>query len=417
MFKDLIQTTPFRIYNADEPNHPTKIFGGKASGIRSWDDIKYPVFLTLQKNLFGEYWVPEELQMGKDIEQFRNVLTDAERQVYQYNSGALNWLDSMASDVVTMLFLATSDPSLRSILTLIASFETMHNVSYEHMTATVLNSKEKEEAFKEIRELPLLQKRNNFIIEKLDAMTKVLSDHLVLVDKDNAENILSGLNKFIMEKAKHNREQVSDDTLQLFLSWITEYLTIHIDTPEEGMSKETLQALFEGILAYQMLEGLYFSGGFVYFHSLARDNKMIESNDMINLIKADENQHSEIFGLIIQILMAENPEINTQENLDYAMNYIKEAVQLEKDWSSWLYKDIDTLTVSEYHDYVEYLANLICRNAGMSEPFPNNTDLKSKWIVTYGSKKTSGGAISPKADFLQGNAVNYRHEDGGDFDL
>lgn len=371
LFKDLIQTRPFRIYNAEEPNHPSKIFGGKASGIRSWDDLKYPDFLTLQRNLFGEFWVPEEIQMGKDMEQYDNILTEAEKKAYQYNSGALNWLDSMASDVVTMLFLTTSDPSLRSLLTIIASFETMHNVSYEHMTSTVLNSREKEVAFKEVRELPLLRKRNEFIIEKLDAMTKALSDYLV---------------------TKH-------------------------ETGKEEMSKETLQTLFEGILAYQMLEGLYFSGGFVYFHSLARDNKMIESNNIINLIKADENQHSEIFGLIIQILMAENPELNTQENLDYAMDYIKTAVQLEKDWSAWLYRDIDTMTVSEYHDYVEYLANLICRNAGLKEPFPSNTELKSKWIVTYGSKKTSGSDISPKTDFLQGNSINYKHEDGGDFDL
>lgn len=371
MFDELLQTTPFRIYNADEPNHPSKIFGGTASGIRAWDNLKYPEFLTIQKNLFGEFWVPEELQMGKDIEQYRNVMKEPERKVYQYNSGALNWLDSMASDVVTMLFLTTSDPSLRSVLTLIASFETMHNVSYEHMTSTVLNQAEKDQAFEDVRELPLLKKRNEFIIEKLDNMTKALSDYLV-------------------SKTQTGKEEMEDDTLQ---------------------------ALFEGLLAYQMLEGLYFSGGFAYFHSLARDNKMIESNNLINLIKADENQHSEIFGMIIQILMAENPVLNTQENLDYAMEYTKQAVQLEKDWTAWLYKDIDTLTVEEYHDYVEYLANLICRNAGMEEPFPDNVELKSKWIVTYGSKKSSEGTIAPKADFLQGNAIDYQHESGEDFDL
>lgn len=417
MFKDLIQTSPFRIYNAEEPNHPTKIFGGKASGIRSWDDIKYPEFLTLQKNLFGEFWVPEEIQMGKDVEQYKNVLTEPERLVYQYTTGALNWLDSMASDVVTMLFLTTSDPSLRSILTLIASFETTHNVSYEHMTSTVLNSMEKEKAFKTVRELPLLKRRNQHIIEKLDAMTKALSDYIVFKDMGVAKRLLDDLNNYVMDKAKNSNGRVSDDTAKLILSWVSEYLSVAIGTPNKEMDEDTLQKLFEGILAYQMLEGLYFSGGFVYFHSLARDNKMIESNNMINLIKADENQHSEIFGLIIQILMAENPSLNTQKNLDYAMDYIKTAVQLEKDWSAWLYRDIDTLTIQEYHDYVEYLANLISRNAGMKEPFPNNTELKSKWIVTYGSKKSSGSAIAPKADFLQGNAVNYKHEDGGDFDL
>src|SRR5690606_26648460 len=192
------------IYNAEEPNHPTKIFGGKASGIRSWDDIKYPEFLTLQKNLFGEFWVPEEIQMGKDVEQYKNVLTEPERLVYQYTTGALNWLDSMASDVVTMLFLTTSDPSLRSILTLIASFETTHNVSYEHMTSTVLNSMEKEKAFKTVRELPLLKRRNQHIIEKLDTMTKALSDYIVFKDMGVAKRLLDDLNNYVMDKAKNS---------------------------------------------------------------------------------------------------------------------------------------------------------------------------------------------------------------------
>lgn len=371
MFAELQQTRPFRMYSPEEPNHPTRIFGGEASGIRSWDDVKYPIFLEYQKKMFGEFWIPEEVSMSKDIEQYETRLTEAEKKVYQYNSGMLNWLDSMASDVVTMLFLSTTDPSLRSLLTLVASFETMHNISYEHITASVLTSTEKKNAFEEVRENPQLQKRNQHIIEKLDRMSVAISDYLV----DNTK---------------------SDST---------------------EMSEETLQIIFEGIVAYQILEGLYFSGGFVYFHSLARDNKMLESNDVIAMIRADENFHSELFGTLIQIMMQENSFLNTEENLEYVMNYIKEAVELEKEWASWLYQGIDTLTIPEYHNYVEYLANLICRNAGMSEPYPNNGELKSKWIITYGSKKSGDSEVAVKADFLQGNAINYKHEDGGDFDL
>ncbi|MGM7720683.1 ribonucleotide-diphosphate reductase subunit beta [Metabacillus sp. Hm71] len=361
----------FRIYDADSPNHPSRIFGGKASGIRSWDDIKYPIFLTYQKNLFGEFWIPEEIQMGKDMEEFRQKLNKNEQIVYAYNSGALDWLDSIATDIVGLLFLATSDPSLRTLWVLVAGFETMHNVSYEHITSSTLNKDEKDKAFNEVRNLPLLVKRNMFIIEKLEKM------------KDALVNFL-----------------------------ITKY-----KTGKEEMDDETLQAVFEGLVAYQILEGLFFSGSFVYYHSLARDNKMQETNNIINMIKADENQHSEVFGTVIQILMSEFPQLNTSENLEFAMDFIREAVKLEKAWTAWLYQDIDTLSIVEYHDYVEYLANLICRNAGMTEPFPENDELKAKWIVTYGSKKNNNGGISPKADFLQGNAIDYKHEDGGNFDL
>lgn len=369
--KELFSTQPFRLYEADHPNHPSKIFGGKASGIRVFDDLKYPIFLDYQKKLFGEFWIPEEIQLGKDMEQYHQKLNTHEQTVYAYSSGSADWLDSIATDVVTLLFLSCSDPSLRTLFSIIASFETMHNVSYEHITSSTLNQAEKDKAFKEVRELPLLVKRNQLIIDKLQAMTDGLADYLV-----------------------------------------TRY-----KTKQHEMPRDLVQKIFEGIIAYQILEGLYFSGTFVYFHSLARDNKMTETNNIISMIRADENQHSEVFGTVVQVLMNEFPYLNTEENLKYALNIMKEAVQLEKEWSTYLYKDIDTLSISEYHDYVEYLANLISRNAGMTEPFPDNEDLKAKWIVTYGSKKNKDNEISSKADFLQGNSINYKHEDGGDFDL
>jgi len=360
---------PFRIYNSEHSNLPTKIIGGKASGIRDWDNIKYQVFLEYHKQLFGEYWIEDEIKLGKDIEDYTNKLSEAEKKVFNYSTGTLNWLDSIASDVVPILNLIITDPSIRSVLELISAFEGLHNRSYQYLTATMLNNQQKLQAFNEIREFPLLVKRNEIIISKLQKMVETIS-HYVLAEKE-VDGVL-------------------------------------------------LQAIFEGLLAYQSLEGLYFAGGFVYFHSLARDNKMIESNSLINMIRTDENQHSEIFGLIIQILMTEFPELNTKENMDYAMDFYHQCVQAEKDWSTFLFKDIDTLSIKEYHNYVEYLANVICRNAGMNEPYPDNQELKSKWISTYGSKKrdsNDANQIVSRTDFLQANTTNYAHESGEDFDL
>ncbi|MGG2096016.1 ribonucleotide-diphosphate reductase subunit beta [Bacillus sp. S13(2024)] len=157
---------------------------------------------------------------------------------------------------------------------------------------------------------------------------------------------------------------------------------------------------------------MYFSGAFVYFHSLARTNRMIESNNMIQMIKMDETQHAVFWGEVVKILMLENEELNTAENFEWAKTFIKKCVELEKEWATYLFADIETLSIREYRDYVEYLANIICRNAGLEEIYPNNTELKSKWIATYGDKK---GAV--KADFFQTNVINYSHEGGEGFDL
>jgi len=261
---------------------------------------------------------------------------------------------------------------LRSVIALILSFEVLHNRSYQYLTSTMLNDLEKKEAFEKVRHLPLLVERNNLIIPKIDKMIKVFAEYI---------------------------------------------LSSFLGKPKE-IDDSFLQTAFEGITAYQALEGLFFSGGFVYFHSLARDNKMIESNNMINLIKTDETQHNVFYGMLLQILMLEYPELNTKENMEFAVNFIREAVELEKEWANFIFANIDTLSIKEYHDYVEYLANVICRNAGIEEVYPENTELKSRWIITYGSKKrNSADQIVSRTDFLQGNAINYTHESGEDFDL
>jgi ribonucleoside-diphosphate reductase beta chain len=364
-----MKVAPFRVFDGEKNNVATKVFGGSASGIRDWDNIKYPIMLTYQQHLFNEYWTPEEVKLGKDIEQYKSVLTEKERYVYNILTGMLNQLDSHAQDFNFYLISICTDPSVRSVLELIMSFEGMHNRSYQYLTASMLNFNEKKETFESIKKMPVLTKKNEVVLDKIQA----------------------------------------------FADKVFEYYTLKKD-----IDRDFLQVLFEALLAYQVLEGIYFSAGFVYFHSLAKDQKMIGSNNMINLIKADETQHSSIFGTLVRILMDENPDLNTEENLNYAIEYIRQCVELEKEWGRFIFKDIETLNINEYCNYVEYLANNLCRNAGFDEPYPDNKELKSKWILTYGSKKrdkTRTDQIVTRTDFLQGNAINYEHESGEGFDL
>lgn len=360
---------PFKIFDSEKSNLPTRVIGGEASGVRDWDNIKYPTLLEISKNLFGEYWSEDEVKLGKDIQQYRNALSDPERYVYNILTGMLNKLDSIASDFLFWLNSVVTDPSVRSVIALINSFEVLHNRSYQYLTSTMLNSTEKHQAFEEVKTIKVLLERDNIVIEKIQKFIDTAADY------------------------RSNNKEIDD------------YF---------------IQTLFEALVAYQNLEGLFFTGGFVYFHSLARDQKMIQSNNMINLIKADETQHSEFFGMLNRIILAENPQLNTRENMDYAVNFIKKCVAKEKEWAKFIFKDIDLFNIKEYENYIEYLANVNARNAGIEEPFPENIEIKSRWIVTYGSKKRDGNdskQIVTRQDFLQGNAINYAHEGGEDFDL
>jgi ribonucleoside-diphosphate reductase beta chain len=359
---------PFKIYQSDKSNLPTRIIGGDASGIRDWDNLKYPTMVDVRSNLWEENWNENEIKLGKDMEQYKS-LSEKEQYVFNTLTGMLNELDSSATDFLSYLFMITTDPSVRSIIALILGFETLHNASYQYLTSSMLNGQQKRQAFEEVKNIEALQERNAFVYGKINKLINAIRKYIVN-DEEDAE-------KFI-------------------------------------------QTVFEGVLAYQCLEGLHFTGGFVYFHSLARSQKMIGSNQMITLIKADEQQHSEFFGTFVRMLIAENPSLNTVENMEYAVSFIREAVAREKKWARFIFDGLDLFSIKEYDDYVEYLANLIARNAGIQEPFPENKEIKSRWIVTYGSKKRDAKdkkQIVTKASFLETNSPNYTHENGEDFDL
>lgn len=352
---------PFREFNAEIRNQPSSVFGGRINREQRREEVKYPIMLELNDQMYANLWGLGEIHLNSDLKTYRQVLTPEERRVYNIISGYLTLLDSIADKFNFLMSYIVTDSIIREIIRLIGAFEGLHTRTYQFLTSTMLNDGEKREAFNAPREIPLLVERNNLVIEPIERFKQLMSKRLL--------------------------------------------------TPQMKLSEEELEVAFEALVHNLILEGIYFTGGFTYFHSLARENKMIGSNNAINLIKEDETQHNKFYGEVIKILMHENPSLNTVENMEKAENWIRVAVEKEKEWAAYLFKGIYTLSIREYHDYVEYLANVICRNAGIEEIYPDNQELKSRWILEHGRKS---GAI--RADFFEVDAIDYLHEEGGDFD-
>lgn len=354
---------PFRVFNADIENKATKIFGGESSGLCDWGDIKYPIMLTFNEEMFGNLWGLGEIHLNSDLKIYRQVLNARERTVYNIITGYLTLLDSIADKFNFVLGYICTDPSVQQNAQLIGAMEGLHNRSYQHMTATVLNDKEKREAFNAPRQIKTLIERNQLVVEPIQEFIDMVASRILV--------------------------------------------------PSMKMSEKELDSLFKALIHNLILEGIFFTGGFTYFHSLAREDKMTGSNNLINLIKEDETHHNKFYGQVIKILMLENPELNTDENMKKAVYWIREAVEKEKEWAAELFDGVYTLSIREYNDYVEYLANVICRNAGIQEIYPDNQELRSKWILKYGVKS---GAI--RTDFFEVDQIDYGNEvSGGNFDF
>src|SRR5690625_3562849 len=234
------------------PNKSTGIFGGKSSGILNWNDIAYPHWYKMYKRLVGNYWQADEVNMSGDVKQFAS-LTKAEQDAYLKVIGLLSTLDGPQARTALLLSLYATDPSVQSIMAVIAQQEAVHNESYSYVLSSVVSLDEQNESFQLGRKDPVLLKRNAYIMEQYNAF----------VENPSVKNILKTL------------------------------------------------------VYTALLEGMFLYSGFAFFYNLARHNKMVGTSTMVSYINRDELEHGRFIGELFRATLAENPEYNTNELVEW----------------------------------------------------------------------------------------------------
>lgn len=207
--------------------------------------------------------------------------------------GLLAVLDSMQTMFVGDIKEYLTDSSLQAIAAVIGFQEVVHNQSYSYILSSLVPEKEQSEIFEYWKHDEILLKRNLFIREAYQSFR---------------------------------------------------------DNPNP-------QTFFKAIVADMVLEGIFFYAGFAFFYNLARDQKMLATNQMISYIQRDENQHCLFFGEIFKQLLVDFPELNTKENIDYVYRFFDEAIQLETMWAEYVLDGIDGIDVDEFKGYIRYIAN------------------------------------------------------------
>jgi len=104
------------------PNRATKLFGGKASGILNWNDLKYPHIYKLREKLRATFFSSAEITLDDkgdmDSKQFHEIVNMMNRLISE--TMATFALQEQIADYST-------DPSVTSI------FSTMLDQSHEHI--------------------------------------------------------------------------------------------------------------------------------------------------------------------------------------------------------------------------------------------------------------------------------------------
>ncbi|WP_130859665.1 ribonucleotide-diphosphate reductase subunit beta [Gracilibacillus phocaeensis] len=326
-----------KLLNPTHPNKSTGIINGESSGVLNWNDIAYPQMYDLYQTLLANFWKAQEINMQDDIKQWDN-LTDIEKNVFLRINTQLASLDSLQTPTMSHVMDYVTDSSFKAIFAVISQQEAVHNESYSYILSSLVPISEQNKRFNQAKEDPIVQKRNQLILDSYEAF----------------------------------REQ------------------------------PTPQRLFELAINSINLEGIYFYAGFAFFYHLARQQKMLKTSTMISYIQRDEMQHAYFVAQFVRILLTENPELNTPENIQYAYDTINRAVELEKEWADYILKDIEGIDLDEFHGYVEYLANKRCRQIGLDNYYPDQEN-PMQWIHVFSDEMMN----ETKSDFFEQKSRTY----------
>jgi ribonucleoside-diphosphate reductase beta chain len=319
------------------PNKSTQVFGGESSGILNWNDIKYPHWYKMYKRLVGNYWQADEINMSSDVKQFP-MLTEAEQDAYLKIIGLLSTLDAPQTRTALLLSLHATDPSVQSIMAVIAQQEAVHNESYSYVLSSVVSLMEQNEAFQLGRKDPILLKRN--------------------------ERLIEGYNLFVEEP--------------------------------------TVENILKTLVYTALLEGLFFYSGFAFFYNLARNNKMVGTSTMISYINRDELEHGRFISELFRATLAEYPERNNEDFINWVYQEFRIAVDLEMEWSTYVLSGIDGIDLEQMQGYIKYRANKMLRLLGLSEIYPENVENPMRWIRAY-----VDNIDGTKTDFFEQKSRQY----------
>ena len=97
----------------------------------------------------------------------------------------------------------------------------------------------------------------------------------------------------------------------------------------------------------------------------------------------DELEHGRFITELFRATLGEKPEYNTPEFINWVYDEVKNSVELEIEWSTYVLSNVEGIDLDEMKGYIKYRANKMLRMMGLSEVYPEHTDNPMKWIRAY----------------------------------
>ena len=327
----------YSVFDSNNKKDATQVraFFDDAPTIARYDKQKYAWIEKLTDKQLGFFWRPEEVDIYKDAKDFKD-LTVHEQHIFTSNLKRQILLDSVQGRAPTMAFgPICSLPELETWITTWAFSETIHSRSYTHIIRNIYPNPSK--IFDEIMDIPE-------IVECAGDISKYYDD---LIWWNN------------LPKNQYERD--------------TEY--------------KHKKALWLALMSVNVLEGVRFYVSFACSWAFAEVKRMEGNAKIIKFIARDENLHLAGTQQLLKALPKEDADFAriAEETKDECINLFVGAVEQEKAWASYLFRDGSMVGLNEalLSEYIEWIANKRMTAVGLPTTYKGGSNplpWTQKWI-------------------------------------
>ncbi len=264
----------------------------------------------------ANHWMPQEIQMGRDIAIWKDPhgLTEDERRIVKRNLGFFVTADSLAANnIVLGTYRHITAPECRQYLLRQAFEEAIHTHAYQYIVESL--GLDEGEIFNAYREIPSIQDKDAFLIPFIDTLT---------------------------------------------------------DPTFRTGSIENDQKLLRSLIVFScLMEGLFFYVGFTQILALGRQNKMMGASEQYQYILRDESMHCN-FGIdLANTIKLENPHLWSRAFIDEITELFRKAVEIEYRYAEdTMPHGILGMNAAMFKEYLRYIANRRAMQIGLPELYP-----------------------------------------------
>jgi len=269
-------------------------------------------------------WVPEEIPMQDDVQQWKSnfKLSETEKRLILWNLGFFSTAESLtANNIVLAVYNHITNPECRQYLLRQAFEEAIHTDTFIYCCDSLgLNP---DEIYNMYKTIPSIKEKDDFVIE----ITKNVFDPNFKTDS------LKNIQKFLHDLIGY----------------------------------------------YVIMEGIFFYAGFAMMLALKRQHKMIGVGEQFEFIMRDESIHLAFGCDLINTIKTENCELWDKDFQEEILRLVKKAVELEKKYAyDACPQGLLGINPDQFADYVEYIADRRLERIGLTKIY--NTENPFPWM-------------------------------------